>query len=90
MTDNEKLALQGLSGTSEQECYRSFKRIAEGGLALHLVRRTVRALARKGLAVYEKGLWTDDGTPAGAGYALTKAGEEMLDKHGLRVPEFWY
>lgn len=37
------------------------------------VRRAVRSLARKGLAEYRRGLWSDDG-PAGAGYCCTKEG----------------
>ena len=40
----------------------------------HLIRRVVRALARKGLAQYERSLWCDDGMPAGAGYRCTDAG----------------
>jgi hypothetical protein len=38
------------------------------------VRRHVRALARKGLAEYFRGLCTEDGDMAGAGYCITKAG----------------
>lgn len=37
------------------------------------VRRACRSLARKGLARYGRGLWTEDGEMAGAGYAATKA-----------------
>lgn len=38
------------------------------------VRRHVRALARKGFAEYFRGLITEDGDFAGAGYCITKAG----------------
>jgi hypothetical protein len=41
-------------------------------------RRIVRYLARKGYAEYGKGLWTDSGEVAGAGYCITKAGLELL------------
>lgn len=47
---------------------------AETGLDRKVVRRSVRALARKGLADYQRGLYTDDGEMAGAGYAATEAG----------------
>jgi hypothetical protein len=91
ITANEKLALAGLSSTSEPEYYLSFRAISDiGGLHQSLVRRTVRQLARKGLAVYAKGLWSDSGEPRGAGYALTKAGTDILDEYGLRVSEFVY
>jgi len=42
------------------------------------VRRSVRVLARKGLAEYYRGLWTEDGEPAGAGYCITPAGIKEL------------
>lgn len=42
------------------------------------VRRACRLLARKGLAQYERGLWSDDGEPGGAGYGATKAGVESI------------
>jgi len=44
------------------------------------VRRIVRHLARKGLAKYAKGLWTDEGTPAGSGYAITDEGKKLLER----------
>ena len=42
------------------------------------VRRYVRALARKGLAEYFRGLCTEDGELAGAGYCITVAGRSEL------------
>jgi len=44
----------------------------------YLVRRTVRALARKGLTKYVNSLWTEDGDMYGAGYALTPAGRRAI------------
>lgn len=44
------------------------------------VRRACRSLARKGLAVYERGLWNDDGDPAGSGYCSTEAGRDLMGK----------
>ena len=48
------------------------------GYDRRLVRRHVRALARKGFAEYFRGLCTEDGDFAGAGYCITKAGQEAL------------
>lgn len=39
-----------------------------------VVRVAIRALARKGFAEYFRGLTTEDGEMAGAGYCITKAG----------------
>lgn len=44
------------------------------------VRRIVRHLARKGLAEYWRGLWSDDGQVAGAGYCVTEAGQSALQE----------
>ena len=40
------------------------------------VRRACRSLARKGLAEYGRGLWTEDGELAGSGYAATPVGAQ--------------
>lgn len=47
------------------------------GLDRRTVRRNVRALARKGLAEFHKGLWNDDGEPRGAGYCITPEGQNV-------------
>ena len=52
----------------------------------HLIRRVVRSLARKGLAQYERSLWSDDGMPAGAGYRCTQAGFDWLTEHYAGAP----
>ena len=46
-------------------------------LALVQVRRSVRSLARKGLAEYVRGLMDDDGV-AGSGYCATRAGALLV------------
>jgi hypothetical protein len=43
------------------------------------VRRIVRQLARKGLAEYYRGLFTDDGMLCGSGYCITKSGRRSLE-----------
>ena len=49
------------------------------GLSRRDVKRSVRALFRKGLAEFHKGLCTEDGEFAGAGYCITHAGQEIAD-----------
>ena len=49
------------------------------------VRRYVRALARKGMAEYFRGLWDDDGCPAGAGYCITYEGRAALKTENNRL-----
>ncbi len=46
------------------------------------VRRVCRALARKGLAEYSRGLFNEDGEVAGSGYAITMAGHVALQVMG--------
>ena len=48
------------------------------GFPRNVVRRICRHLARKGLALYERGLWNDEGLPAGAGYGITVEGCRAL------------
>lgn len=43
-------------------------------------RRACRSLARKGLAEFQRGLWTDDGHPGGSGYGATKAGAALVER----------
>ena len=79
VSKREAMALQALA---DEYCrdfgYLTFRSIsALSGLEQAHVRRTVRALARKGLAEYAKGLWTEDGQLAGAGYRCTTAGLEL-------------
>jgi hypothetical protein len=46
-------------------------------LDVKIVRRACRSLARKGLSVYERTLWNDDG-PAGAGYRASEQGAALI------------
>ena len=63
--------------SEEMGCY-GFAGIMENtGIADRaVVRRACRYLARKGLARYERCLWSSDGEPRGAGYGATKDGVE--------------
>jgi DNA-binding IscR family transcriptional regulator len=49
------------------------------GLSRDLLRGLVADLRREGLVEHQRGLWFEDGTPAGAGYSLTAAGYAALD-----------
>lgn len=49
-----------------------------GGSDRNLIRRIVRSLARKGMAEYRRGLSSEDGEVAGAGYGVTIAGRDFI------------
>jgi 1,4-dihydroxy-2-naphthoyl-CoA synthase len=66
--------------------YHTFNGIcSETSLNRPTVRRACRLLTRKGLAQFGRGLWTEDGTPAGSGYAATSAGKEFVVSGGERT-----
>lgn len=78
LSRNQREALSALCTAGGDYPFMGFKSIAAScSLPPGLVRRTVRALARKGLAEYRRGLWTDEGTPAGSGYCATDAGRHL-------------
>lgn len=80
----EQKVLHALGLGRDEFGYFSFATItAETGLDRKVVRRACRALARKGLAEYGKGLWSEDGEPAGSGYAITKQGAKALPELSL-------
>ena len=60
-------------------CYSGFSRLCDKtDLDRKIVRRACRALTRKGLAEYGRGLWTEYGEVACSGYAATQAGADWL------------
>jgi hypothetical protein len=62
-------------------CFYHFAHIvAETGFDIKQVRKSCRYLARKGLAQYGRGLWTEDGEPFGSGYAATAAGNALVEE----------
>ncbi len=70
----------GGSGCGDGPAYYHFASIcADTRLERQEVRIIVRHLARKGLAVYGKGLWTEENGPAGSGYAITEEGHQLLE-----------
>lgn len=61
----------------------TFNTIASNsGVERSRIRRIVRHLARKGMTEFHRGLWTEDGMPAGSGYAITAAGRATLAERG--------
>ena len=81
LSDNETHVLSILGSGSYDFGYFCFaaveQRLADKGIKLDrkAIRRACRSLARKGLAEYGKGLWSDDGEPAGSGYCAKRAGQ---------------
>ena len=85
LTDNERAVLAVLA--DDNHLYFSFDGIGEClsmdheiTLTRKEIRRACRSLARKGLAEYSRGLWNDDGVPAGSGYGATKMGRSRGDE----------
>lgn len=76
---------------NEKECMSAFRESEEGyGLTFkgveancelekRLIRRTVRACARKGLLIYGRALFDDGGEFVGGGYCITKEGVAYFD-----------
>lgn len=61
--------------TDPPEHYIYFRTIERHtGLSRDWVRCACRSLTDRGLAVYSRALWLEDGPPAGSGYAATKLG----------------
>jgi hypothetical protein len=53
-----------------------------------VIRRSCRYLARRELAEYHRGLWTEDGDLAGAGYCITSKGQAVLkERHSPEEPK---
>ena len=67
----------------ETNTYYSFHYLAkETGLPECMVRCICRELTDRGLLQFSKGLWSEDGRLAGAGYALTAKGADRGRRRG--------
>ena len=84
MTEGQEECLKALFNYSSPDgrmCLPFAPIMEETGLDRATVRRNVRALKRKGLAEFYKGLvCEDDGTLAGAGYCITQEGFSLMQK----------
>lgn len=64
-------------GRENQAFYLDFL-VQQTGLHRDVVRGVCRSLTDQGLAFYMKGLWSEDGMPAGSGYGITDKGAARL------------
>lgn len=82
LTEARRRELRILSYLSEKSAdfgYCGFRSISlQTQIKQRQVRVDVRRMARKGLTEYGKGLWTEDGEPAGSGYCITDLGRAAL------------
>jgi hypothetical protein len=84
LSHNETIALKALCEVSGDWDYLSFKLICKrSGLNLVETRQAVRSLADRGCAAFSRGLWTEDGEPAGSGYRATDDGRSRY--HAISV-----
>lgn len=78
-TDERKI-LEVLADEQQGYCL-NFNTISKrSGLPRPYARIVTRRLARKGLAYYARGLWTEDGDMAGSGYGATDLGRTALSE----------
>lgn len=47
-----------------------------------MARAVLRSLTDKGMAMYMRGLFTEDGNPAGSGYGITAKGRALIAQEG--------
>ena len=70
--------LQDSYSRSQDLCFMSIKSLETDVIGLEVTRGLLRDLRANDLVTFEKGLFTDDGEPAGAGYAITPTGRDYL------------
>lgn len=62
----------------EGYCY-NLRHLSEAlGVHREYIRAACHALRERRLVTYQRGIWTEDGRPAGTGYMLTEAGVKAL------------
>ncbi len=81
LNPNEVKVLAALASVrSEDFGFIGFRGIrARVKLPRQAIRLACRSLKRKGLARFSAGLWSEDGEPAGSGYAATEAGYDASE-----------
>lgn len=73
------LILDALTTVAEEGyCLNLYGLEARTDLPRETLRGIVADMRKDGLVSYHKGLWAEDGMPAGAGYAITAAGRAAL------------
>lgn len=73
--------------TSGGEYATHLRPIAERtGLPRDVISATLRHLTDRGLTRFQRGLFTEDGDPAGSGYSLTAEGLAFVIEWGAQAP----
>ena len=78
LTALERQALSAWEDTSEYGGLHFAAIQKRSKIKPHLVRRVVRALARKGYVKFCRGMWTEDGEMYGSGYAITNTARAAI------------
>ena len=81
VSERERKCLEVLAPhwDDEANCFYMQYIATETKLTIPQVRRSVRSLARKGLAEYTRGLFNENGEVAGSGYCATREGARFID-----------
>lgn len=91
LTELEARALKAWEDTCEDFDVISFDTVARySGIERSKVRAVVRRLARKGITVFYRTSWTEDGEVHGAGYGLTKDGRAILNAKLKEADREWH
>lgn len=86
LTEQERKVLGVLERGADDGCCYCFATIAsDAKLDRTQVREAARSLRGKGLARYERALWSEDGEPRGSGYGLTREGRNAAESNALRL-----
>jgi len=91
ISENQRKVLQDLYDYRDDMCVRFFCHIADStGLTIRAVRLACRALTRKGLAYYERGLENEDGELLGSAYFCSEDGEKFIEGKEVAESDFGY
>lgn len=66
-------------GYERHECAFHLSCFVNDWITKGMARAICRSLTDRGYAFYTRGLWSDDGIPAGAGYGITEKGAQYLE-----------
>ena len=72
---------------SDAQCLGAAYLSRRTGMHRDFVLAACRSLACDGMAEFHKGLWTEDGEPAGSGYAATRDGWRLFNATPTREPK---
>jgi hypothetical protein len=72
------------SGTEFEWLAVNFRAFDELGFPREVVRGILKTMADRDLVAYERGLWDEDGKPAGSGYRILPKGREVVREWPLR------